>query len=377
MIVEDGDLIELTPARPAAGRGRAGVRDGDRPGRAGRDHRRRAAAPSPGRCRRSRSWTAGWPTGRSSWSTRSPTTPRPGCWCVGGRMRPVADLDLRLLGVAVSRHGELIDTGAGAAALGNPARCVAWLANKLGSFGDGSARRATSCCPARCTRWCRCSPGDVFRAEFAHLGAGHRPVLERRRRDVSIDGAQEIADVLIDAERERKGSRSSATTTRTSRRRHRVPRRSRPSSSPSWTPGRRFVGYKLGPDQPQQAAGHGRGRAALRSGDQRHALHLRRPGAARPVHPPAGGVGDRVPAGPRRRGAGHRRPPCWPPPTWCSARSTCSTPGTRASSSRWPTSSPTTPAPARSTSARSRGGRTSWWTCACSAAWCGWTARWP
>jgi len=49
----------------------------------------------------------------------------------------VEDLDLRLLGVVVSRHGEVIDTGAGAAALGNPARCVAWLANKLGSLGSG------------------------------------------------------------------------------------------------------------------------------------------------------------------------------------------------------------------------------------------------
>ena len=61
----------------------------------------------------------------------------PGLLVLGGRMRRVEDLDLRLLGVAVSRHGALIDTGAGAAALGNPARCVAWLANKLGSFGAG------------------------------------------------------------------------------------------------------------------------------------------------------------------------------------------------------------------------------------------------
>src|SRR5687768_11609874 len=56
---------------------------------------------------------------------------------LGGRMRPVRDLDLRLLGVVVSRHGQMIDSGAGAAALGNPARCVAWLANTLGAFGEG------------------------------------------------------------------------------------------------------------------------------------------------------------------------------------------------------------------------------------------------
>ena len=60
-----------------------------------------------------------------------------GLLVVGGRVPRLDDLDLRLLGVVVSRHGEVIDTGACAAALGNPARCVAWLANKLGSFGGG------------------------------------------------------------------------------------------------------------------------------------------------------------------------------------------------------------------------------------------------
>ena len=64
-----------------------------------------------------------------------------GLLVLGGRMRKVEDLDLRLLGVVVSRNGEMIDTGAGAAALGNPARCVAWLANKLGSLGVGPQGR--------------------------------------------------------------------------------------------------------------------------------------------------------------------------------------------------------------------------------------------
>jgi 2-keto-4-pentenoate hydratase len=89
---------------------------------------------------------------------------------LGGRMRPVADLDLRLLGVAVSRGGELIDTGAGAAALGNPARCVAWLANKLGSFGAG-LKAGDVVLPGAVHKMVAVEPGDVFRAEFAYLGA--------------------------------------------------------------------------------------------------------------------------------------------------------------------------------------------------------------
>jgi 2-keto-4-pentenoate hydratase len=93
-----------------------------------------------------------------------------GLFVIGGRMRPVADLDLRLLGVAVSRNGELLDTGAGAAILGNPARCVAWLANKLGSLGDGLSA-GDIVLPGAVHKMVPARPGDVFRAEYAHLGA--------------------------------------------------------------------------------------------------------------------------------------------------------------------------------------------------------------
>jgi 2-oxopent-4-enoate hydratase len=93
-----------------------------------------------------------------------------GLLVMGGRMRPVADLDLRLLGVVVSRHGQMIDTGAGAAALGNPARCVAWLANKLGAFGEGLTA-GDVVLPGAVHKMVPVAPGDVFRAEFAHLGA--------------------------------------------------------------------------------------------------------------------------------------------------------------------------------------------------------------
>ncbi len=93
-----------------------------------------------------------------------------GLLVLGGRMRPVADLDLRLVGVVVSRDGEVVDTGAGAAALGNPARCVAWLANKLATFGAG-LRAGDVVLPGAVHRMVPVAPGDVFRAEFAYLGA--------------------------------------------------------------------------------------------------------------------------------------------------------------------------------------------------------------
>ncbi|PHH46574.1 fumarylacetoacetate hydrolase family protein [Pluralibacter gergoviae] len=43
-------------------------------------------------------------------------------------------LDLALVGMTLEKNGEVVDTGAGAAALGHPANAVAWLANTLGAL---------------------------------------------------------------------------------------------------------------------------------------------------------------------------------------------------------------------------------------------------
>ena len=45
------------------------------------------------------------------------------------------DIDLATCGMVVTKNGSLLSTGAGAAALGSPVNCVAWLANTLGQFG--------------------------------------------------------------------------------------------------------------------------------------------------------------------------------------------------------------------------------------------------
>ncbi len=45
--------------------------------------------------------------------------------------------DLATCGMVVSKNGNTISTGAGAAALGSPVNCVAWLANTLGQFEIG------------------------------------------------------------------------------------------------------------------------------------------------------------------------------------------------------------------------------------------------
>jgi 2-oxopent-4-enoate/cis-2-oxohex-4-enoate hydratase len=53
---------------------------------------------------------------------------------LGGSLVDPRDIDLTTCGMVVERNGELAATGAGAAALGSPVNCVAWLANTLGQF---------------------------------------------------------------------------------------------------------------------------------------------------------------------------------------------------------------------------------------------------
>lgn len=50
-------------------------------------------------------------------------------------VRPDA-VDLRTVGMVLEQNGEVVATGAGAAALGSPLNAVAWLANRLASFGE-------------------------------------------------------------------------------------------------------------------------------------------------------------------------------------------------------------------------------------------------
>ena len=54
---------------------------------------------------------------------------------LGGREVTTDTFDVRLTGMVVRRNGELVDTGAGAAALGDPIGAVAWLANTLAPYG--------------------------------------------------------------------------------------------------------------------------------------------------------------------------------------------------------------------------------------------------
>jgi 2-keto-4-pentenoate hydratase len=53
---------------------------------------------------------------------------------LGGRMTPIANVDMRLTGMTLEKNGELVNSGTCAEVWGNPAAAVAWLANKLSAF---------------------------------------------------------------------------------------------------------------------------------------------------------------------------------------------------------------------------------------------------
>ncbi|MBA1344910.1 2-oxo-hept-4-ene-1,7-dioate hydratase [Rhizobium sp. WYCCWR 11146] len=55
----------------------------------------------------------------------------------GGRAVRPDQLDMRWMGAIVSRNAEVEETGLGAGVLNQPARGVAWLANRLSQYGDG------------------------------------------------------------------------------------------------------------------------------------------------------------------------------------------------------------------------------------------------
>jgi len=87
-----------------------------------------------------------------------------------GRLTPLAGLDLRLLGMALSVNGAVAATGAGAAVLGNPVRCVAWLANTLGELGV-PLRAGDLVLAGALHAALPVAAGDVVHAEFAELGS--------------------------------------------------------------------------------------------------------------------------------------------------------------------------------------------------------------
>ncbi|MET0070912.1 MAG: 2-oxopent-4-enoate hydratase [Candidatus Thiodiazotropha sp.] len=93
-----------------------------------------------------------------------------GLFVLGDRAVDPRKVDLVTAGMVVEKNGELLATGAGAAALGSPVNCVAWLANTLGSFGislkAGEVILSGSLVPLEPV-----AAGDFMRVEIGGIGS--------------------------------------------------------------------------------------------------------------------------------------------------------------------------------------------------------------
>ena len=92
-----------------------------------------------------------------------------GAIVIGGGSTPVADVDLRTLGMVFTRDGEVVATGAGAAALGNPAAAVAWLVRTLHPFG-ATLPAGSIVMTGALHAAVPVAAGETYRAEFDRLG---------------------------------------------------------------------------------------------------------------------------------------------------------------------------------------------------------------
>jgi len=95
------------------------------------------------------------------------------CGVILGRQRVKPDeLDLRAIEATLSINGTQVAAGCSNAVLGDPTQAVAWLANKVSSFGV-RLEAGHVVLPGSCTRAYDVRPGDDVLAAFAGLGSVH------------------------------------------------------------------------------------------------------------------------------------------------------------------------------------------------------------
>ncbi|MFZ1343039.1 fumarylacetoacetate hydrolase family protein [Thiothrix eikelboomii] len=93
-----------------------------------------------------------------------------GYFLLGSQAADPRQLDLSTVGMVVELNGQVISTGAGAAALGSsPVSCVVWLANTLGKFGvplkAGEVILSGSLVPLQTVK-----PGDYMSVSIGGIG---------------------------------------------------------------------------------------------------------------------------------------------------------------------------------------------------------------
>lgn len=89
---------------------------------------------------------------------------------VGDETAEIDGIDLRSVGMILSKNGEMVATGSGAAALGHPAHAIAWLANKLHEFGI-TLKAGELILPGALSAAIAVEKGDTVTAQFGSVGS--------------------------------------------------------------------------------------------------------------------------------------------------------------------------------------------------------------
>ena len=89
---------------------------------------------------------------------------------LGGRMRPVGKVDMRLTGMTLEKNGELVNSGTAAEVWGSPAAAVACLANMLSEY-EMALPAGSLVMAGAFTAALEAHAGDVFTASFTNMGA--------------------------------------------------------------------------------------------------------------------------------------------------------------------------------------------------------------
>jgi 2-oxopent-4-enoate/cis-2-oxohex-4-enoate hydratase len=93
-----------------------------------------------------------------------------GLFVLGGAIADPRKLDLALVGMTLEKNGQIVGTGAGAAALGHPLNSVAWLANTLGRLGI-SLKAGDVILSGAMSALVPVSAGDSLRVSIGQVGS--------------------------------------------------------------------------------------------------------------------------------------------------------------------------------------------------------------
>ncbi|MDP9114921.1 MAG: 2-oxopent-4-enoate hydratase [Acidobacteriota bacterium] len=93
-----------------------------------------------------------------------------GVFVLGDRAVDPRGIDLSLCGMVFEKNGEIVGTGAGAAALGSPVNAVAWLANNLGKLGI-SLKAGEVILSGALAAMVPAKAGDCFRIGIGGIGS--------------------------------------------------------------------------------------------------------------------------------------------------------------------------------------------------------------